>query len=694
MSESKLRIQPGFLRHSQVIVLASPCLTEKVCRGGPSDERRKSLRRNCPFSREVLARWPPNPGARPQTLPPFIHPPSPNRRRGDIAQPEPISKRQKTSLESIEYIMSRPYDQLRKDSDRHIWLRAALTSRGEIDFDEQTSIDVLKNMYDEIEADPDAGIKDTTQADLGVYTSSTTPMNRGHATPSFMPSFAQRPCDSGGEPALLAISSGANSQDLRLADSQPAPSTPHPSTSQQRVVTTGLPQRIRITPARFHELRRQALLQAQHATKLAKTPGPTAEPHTSSSSDTQPDKGKGKTSAVGRQPPMPAPNAHNSSNIPVVRNATSQKSMADGVHAVGGASNPADLSRTRSEHPDVIPVCSRTVDTTPNQAPLRPSSSTASPAPRSTHTNASQPDHHDSPNQSDEEPDDIEGQPNNAVANEDGATTETRRQQAQLRKFGPIARPAVKATSRRIELRMLVHCAFPELTPSNDQGLNGDPALWSLFDEWALECWAEVNAARRPGQPRLPLKREYKDWLRLQLPHPRTALKKYLTSAVTHTYGFQPGVKHTANTRLSADLWCNDRFIFEDPDNIKTIFRHDIIGFAIYAMFFKGQGVGTRHRELFDPMPTTLIALVCCILRHVIGEYKLGEYVQQHLSNTVDVGWYRGYMKTMERMARQTPTRLHNIWNNLKVLCLGDGLVDDASSDDIDLGSDSEEEME
>ncbi|KAG9080100.1 hypothetical protein FRC06_007080, partial [Ceratobasidium sp. 370] len=183
----------------------------------------------------------------------------------------------------------------------------------------------------------------------------------------------------------------------------------------------------------------------------------------------------------------------------------------------------------------------------------------------------------------------------------------------QLMPFGNVAGPIVKATLQRIELHMLTHCAFPELAPSSDQGLNGDPARWSLFDEWALECWAEMNAARHPGQPLLPLKREYKDWMRLQLPQPRTALKKYLTSAVPHAYGFQPGAKLLANSRLSADLWLNDRFMFDTPGNAKTIFQHNLIGFAIYATFFKGQGIGTWHRELFEPMPTVLVALVCCI---------------------------------------------------------------------------------
>ncbi|KAG8716697.1 hypothetical protein FRC08_008982 [Ceratobasidium sp. 394] len=121
------------------------------------------------------------------------------------------------------------------------------------------------------------------------------------------------------------------------------------------------------------------------------------------------------------------------------------------------------------------------------------------------------PTHCAAPTPSDEVPDDKDqlkddNQPDNAPANDDNVVQETRRQQAQLKKFSRIAGPLVKETSQKIELHMLLHCPFPELTPSSDQGLNGNPTIWSLFDEWALEFWAETNAAQHPDQPVLELK--------------------------------------------------------------------------------------------------------------------------------------------------------------------------------------------
>ncbi|KAG9080101.1 hypothetical protein FRC06_007081 [Ceratobasidium sp. 370] len=199
-----------------------------------------------------------------------------------IVQPEPTSKRQKTSLESVERIMSRPYDQLMNDPNCCTWLRAALTSRGETDFDDETSVDVLKDMYDEIEVDPDAGAADTTRANASVYTGLTTPMKRScklggtdHTTIGFTPTLAKLPHDSPGKPDLPANGTGANLQPGR------------PSASQQpNASTTSPPRRMKITPAQFHELRREALLQAQRVTNLPDTPGAAAQPHISSSPNT------------------------------------------------------------------------------------------------------------------------------------------------------------------------------------------------------------------------------------------------------------------------------------------------------------------------------------------------------------------------------------------------------------------------
>ncbi|KAG8716698.1 hypothetical protein FRC08_008983 [Ceratobasidium sp. 394] len=100
----------------------------------------------------------------------------------------------------------------------------------------------------------------------------------------------------------------------------------------------------------------------------------------------------------------------------------------------------------------------------------------------------------------------------------------------------------------------------------------------------------------------------------LQLSQPQTAIKASFMAVVTHMYGFQPGAKLVANKKLSADLLHEHWFMYKEPGKVETIFQHDLVGYGIYATFFKGKAIGMRNCALFNPMPTTLIAFVCCIL--------------------------------------------------------------------------------
>ncbi|KAG8726727.1 hypothetical protein FRC10_006820, partial [Ceratobasidium sp. 414] len=185
--------------------------------------------------------------------------------------------------------------------------------------------------------------------------------------------------------------------------------------------------------------------------------------------------------------------------------------------------------------------------------------------------------------------------------------------------------------------------------------------------------------------------------IHLQLPHPRTYLKKHFSISVPFRYGLKLEEVPT-NAACSAELWNKNNFIYKKLGDPKTIFRHPAILEAIKHVFFQGNGLGTRYSEEFEQMPVATIALACTILRHVIGKFRHGEYRSENLNNGTSLGFYRGYVALMDQMARDTRTRLNNIMLKLGKKCLASLPSGQGPPElvyvEIDLGSDSQEETD
>ncbi|KAG9075035.1 hypothetical protein FRC06_010314, partial [Ceratobasidium sp. 370] len=245
---------------------------------------------------------------------------------------------------------------------------------------------------------------------------------------------------------------------------------------------------------------------------------------------------------------------------------------------------------------------------------------------------------------------------------------------------------------------LYVSISSPTLTRVATQGRDGNPVQWCLFDDWVFDCWNVANQVVRRGKPQLELNEDHKEWIRLQLAQPRTTLKKHLTTSVPLHYGLSV-TKQPGNRNLSVGLLHEHRFIYERPADVKTVFHHPAIGAALLAVFFGRKGIGARYPGEFELMPIPAIALVCTILRHVIGEFRTGKWEIEDLCHTKDVGWYRGYVSKMEKMAQpdRVPNRIYNIQYKLGDLCSSvtmDGVPTEEPDDDIDFGSDSEAEDE
>ncbi|KAG8735174.1 hypothetical protein FRC10_010906, partial [Ceratobasidium sp. 414] len=176
-------------------------------------------------------------------------------------QPEPLSKRMKTSATSAEEIMSRPYDQLSSTSQQTVWLRTALSTYGAGNFDDDLTVSDLEDLYNEIIDDPDADAdNDMPPMDTGVYTGSTTPMSRGQKLSStdhttFDAVYAETPRDQKGKPDLSGLAHDDKSQ--------PTTQVPPPSPTTTAVHADNRHPPAKVPASRVKDLRRAALERTQ-----------------------------------------------------------------------------------------------------------------------------------------------------------------------------------------------------------------------------------------------------------------------------------------------------------------------------------------------------------------------------------------------------------------------------------------------
>lgn len=91
-----------------------------------------------------------------------------------------------------------------------------------------------------------------------------------------------------------------------------------------------------------------------------------------------------------------------------------------------------------------------------------------------------------------------------------GALKLTKRQRAQLRRFGP-AKRLVKKMSQLIKLRGITECAYADIMPFYTKPDRNGKVYedGTVLDHWLADAWARVNEALRPRDLPLPLLEEY-----------------------------------------------------------------------------------------------------------------------------------------------------------------------------------------
>ncbi|KAG9087901.1 hypothetical protein FRC06_002308 [Ceratobasidium sp. 370] len=550
---------------------------------------------------------------------------------------------------SVEEITSRQYEQLINASQQVVWLRAALAVYGVDDLADDMTVSDLEDMYNEIIGDPDADAgNDTPQVDTGVCTciywlhhsDVARPKIDWHGPHTIDTAYAESPRDSNGKPDLSGLAS------------QPKAQSPSPPPAPRAVRADNRHRPIKVPASRVKDLRRAALERTQQKANA----GMKGHPSTNMNKV-----GQGHVSASSCTPvtsPSVASSlsspAHATSNVPSARVPATPPPSTPGASSSHHPVAPSTAAAVSPRHAASLPRASVTSSPCASASPARTAqphqSANAQAASGGIQATAgsrtiprpSRGVPPPNPVQDIEPEGDLDDDENNGPdEDEDVPAPLTKRQKAQLQRFGPDYGPVVKKAGELMVLWVLVRCPFPEVTPvppaeGKREDDDENPISWSLFDEWMPEHWDRANALERQDQPALII--------RLQLSQPRTWLKAHLEVAVPLAYGFEKK-KSSTNVQLSSNL----------------IHQHAFI----YA------------------------------IRHVICEFRDGEWKKDHLSATIDVTWYRRYVSRLAQVARDTPTRLNNIRRDLLEICLRDRPVDDVMEDSegsIDLGSDSEVE--
>ncbi|KAG9125850.1 hypothetical protein FRC07_005942 [Ceratobasidium sp. 392] len=200
----------------------------------------------------------------------------------------------------------------------------------------------------------------------------------------------------------------------------------------------------------------------------------------------------------------------------------------------------------------------------------------------------------------------------------------TKKQEAQRSEFGEHG-PLVDLVIELVKVEMLVTCAYPELTPSeNDQGEGGLAISLqrTMQDEWIDRFWSDANDRLRVSRD-LPVLESYK-------------ITRGKAESVTRAQ------------RLTHE----DRFLSSNEENDTYRFQNEIILQSIQETFFDNtRSLGNRYRKHFLPvMPRPVIALTCCIIYRLIKSYESMNARVVKLDYEEDAEFYRRYLRTMSNM--------------------------------------------
>ncbi|QRV97234.1 hypothetical protein RhiJN_25253 [Ceratobasidium sp. AG-Ba] len=258
--------------------------------------------------------------------------------------------------------------------------------------------------------------------------------------------------------------------------------------------------------------------------------------------------------------------------------------------------------------------------------------------------------------------------------------TPTKKQEAQLRKFGD-AKPIVAMAVDMINARLAFVHPFPDLMPSEvmevahgSEDSDADmisPYARKLSIDWAEKYYRQAHRIHRQGRPPIPCEERYVTYMCYQLCQFRTQFKKVAVAKVPSAYHLIRG--DPASVAKAELLVQGDSFLSPTQGNNIGRFKHDIFRDLITATLFDGpNSLGARYEELLeDGMPKSTIAFAACVIRRVIRSYIKNDKTSKTLAADADLAQYERYMGILGAMpGSNQAVRLENIQMRLLDDCL------------------------
>ncbi|QRV97094.1 hypothetical protein RhiJN_25113 [Ceratobasidium sp. AG-Ba] len=252
---------------------------------------------------------------------------------------------------------------------------------------------------------------------------------------------------------------------------------------------------------------------------------------------------------------------------------------------------------------------------------------------------------------------------------------ETKRQRAQLRKFGKF-QPLVARLAERVMIRAIAEHGYADLVSAFTEPDEEGEVLHAgtLFDCWAWEEWREVNSELRPNQPIAPLCAEYKIFARRVFTQLRNSIKAKIFAAVLLCYNLLPGLVDPAEVKDTVRELLDDAFHspnLQYPD--KYPFHHPVIALSIRTAHFGkvGKSIGFQYANELGPIPLPTIALHTTIIHHIISLFGDGEQKDNALHAEHQAEYFEYYLDYLEEASSPSKYRacMTSLTNNMFNFC-------------------------
>ncbi|KAG8717835.1 hypothetical protein FRC09_013602 [Ceratobasidium sp. 395] len=253
---------------------------------------------------------------------------------------------------------------------------------------------------------------------------------------------------------------------------------------------------------------------------------------------------------------------------------------------------------------------------------------------------------------------------------EDGASGETLRDRAQLRRFGE-ARPVVLLAAEKIRLRAITEHPYADLveaiTEPDEDGLVYSAG--TLYDVWLAKAWNDANTEVRPNEQPFVLHEEYRVYIRRKFTQLRNTIKSKALPMVEGTYQLGMNIYKTPKQLCKkVDNLLDDGFHSPNhkyPD--RYMYCHPIIGLSICANHFdnKRNSLGYKYPNEFwrkgKGIPLPCVALHLTMLQFCISLYRDGQKHIRHLKAEEQVEYYDYYLKGLKHALKHTPKRINGM---------------------------------